>query len=306
MSNIVYYHAHCTDGFAAAYAVYKHFNDGQDTEFVACNYNEPAPSVEQYDGKNVIIVDFSFPVDVMSNMQKRAAKFTWLDHHKTAFEMYGLTPDVLHMQISDRINIVLDPNRSGALIAYDYFLDLDQKGRFLKLVHHIDDRDRWQFKLPETKAVHAALQLIKPWSFESWSALDQELFSSEDKFAAFVAAGETALQVQNNQVASAIKNPVKCYITYENSNEVIVRTSGLATNSTVHMSEIGHELCKQSGSYGLVYFIDQHGAAKCSLRSEGDYDVSIIAKFFGGGGHKNAAGFTVSVKELMQFLGKSL
>ena len=27
---------------------------------------------------------------------------------------------------------------------------------------------------------------------------------------------------------------------------------------------------------------------RCSLRSNGDYDVSAIAKSFGGGGHRNA------------------
>jgi nanoRNase/pAp phosphatase (c-di-AMP/oligoRNAs hydrolase) len=30
-----------------------------------------------------------------------------------------------------------------------------------------------------------------------------------------------------------------------------------------------------------------------SLRSKGDFDVSAIAKRFGGGGHKNAAGFNI-------------
>ncbi|NIV11578.1 MAG: bifunctional oligoribonuclease/PAP phosphatase NrnA, partial [Aliifodinibius sp.] len=30
-----------------------------------------------------------------------------------------------------------------------------------------------------------------------------------------------------------------------------------------------------------------------SLRSRGDFDVSALAERFGGGGHKNAAGFRV-------------
>ena len=30
------------------------------------------------------------------------------------------------------------------------------------------------------------------------------------------------------------------------------------------------------------------------MRSKGDVDISIIAKEFGGGGHKNASGCTVS------------
>ena len=40
------------------------------------------------------------------------------------------------------------------------------------------------------------------------------------------------------------------------------------------------------------------GMANISLRSVGDYDVSAIAKTFGGGGHRNAAGFEVSFDRL--------
>jgi nanoRNase/pAp phosphatase (c-di-AMP/oligoRNAs hydrolase) len=38
------------------------------------------------------------------------------------------------------------------------------------------------------------------------------------------------------------------------------------------------------------------------LRSNGDYDVSAIAKAFGGGGHKNAAGFEVQVETLLEWI----
>ena len=41
----------------------------------------------------------------------------------------------------------------------------------------------------------------------------------------------------------------------------------------------------------MSYFKTNSGKYKYSLRSKGDFDVSIIAKAFGGGGHKNAAGF---------------
>lgn len=36
-----------------------------------------------------------------------------------------------------------------------------------------------------------------------------------------------------------------------------------------------------------------HGGLKCSLRSKGDLDVAAVAREFGGGGHKNAAGLKV-------------
>ena len=39
-------------------------------------------------------------------------------------------------------------------------------------------------------------------------------------------------------------------------------------------------------------------ALHCSLRSVGDFDVSAMAKEFGGGGHKNAAGCRMSMLTL--------
>lgn len=302
MKTIVYYHNHCTDGFAAAFVVYKLLHDDPNVEYVPCNYDDAPPMAQDYEGKRVIIVDFSFPLPVLQDMQERAEHFTWLDHHKTAFEMLGLTTDVLHTVHTDKVDIILDNNRSGALLAFDWFFGRAQLGDVPRLIRHIDDRDRWQFKMSETRAVHAALQLIKPWSFEQWDKLDRSFFEDYSRFDHFVEKGEVALQVQEGHVLSAAKNATPCFITYEKNDGELVRVSGLAVNSTVHMSEVGHELAKQSGSFGLIYFIDQKGDAKCSLRSEGDYDVSIIAKHFGGGGHKNAAGFTASVKLLLQFL----
>ena len=36
------------------------------------------------------------------------------------------------------------------------------------------------------------------------------------------------------------------------------------------------------------------GAVRVSLRSRGDVDVQGVAKAFGGGGHRNAAGCTIA------------
>lgn len=306
MATVVYYHDNCTDGFAAAFVVYKTFGDGPDIKYVPCNYGAKPPDPAEYTSNKVIIVDFSFPLDVMNDMRDKSMHFTWLDHHKTAFEMYGVDSTKPYVSHDETSSIVLDPNRSGALIAFDWFVPAEKRKSTAKLVYYIDDRDRWQFRLSDTREVHAALQLIKPWSFDQWDKLDKLFFKDHTLFEDFVETGRTALKVQDNHVQSAVKNAPLCKIKFTDSdgNDHIV--IGRAVNSTVHMSEVGHELCKQSGTYGLVYYIDADGQAKCSLRSEGDYDVSIIAKHYGGGGHRNAAGFSVPVSQLLQFLGKSL
>jgi nanoRNase/pAp phosphatase (c-di-AMP/oligoRNAs hydrolase) len=68
------------------------------------------------------------------------------------------------------------------------------------------------------------------------------------------------------------------------------------------MSEIGHELATTGGTFGLIWYLGENNKAKISLRSNGDHDVSAIAKQFGGGGHKNAAGFEVDILTLLGWL----
>ena len=66
--------------------------------------------------------------------------------------------------------------------------------------------------------------------------------------------------------------------------------SGLAANVRENISEVGNAIAEKSGTFSLTFFIEDDMAI-CSLRSIGDYDVTPIALKFGGGGHKNAAGF---------------
>jgi nanoRNase/pAp phosphatase (c-di-AMP/oligoRNAs hydrolase) len=72
-----------------------------------------------------------------------------------------------------------------------------------------------------------------------------------------------------------------------------------AVNALFQRSAIGHELAKRAGfgaPCGLVYRLVER-RVECSLYSLGDFDVAKIAARLGGGGHRNAAGFTVSLEE---------
>ena len=56
----------------------------------------------------------------------------------------------------------------------------------------------------------------------------------------------------------------------------------------------------------VVVFLKQERADeyRVSLRSKGDIDIGVIAKEYGGGGHKNAAGATItgSIEQLQKAL----
>jgi nanoRNase/pAp phosphatase (c-di-AMP/oligoRNAs hydrolase) len=81
------------------------------------------------------------------------------------------------------------------------------------------------------------------------------------------------------------------------NNAFMMRISGYdvpAVSSGVLQSEVGNQLCLMypQSAFAVVYF-EMEGKRVHSLRSVGEFDVSLIAKKFGGGGHKNASGFVI-------------
>lgn len=298
MKPLVIYHADCTDGFAAAFAAWLKLGD--EAEYVPMQYGFKPHEMPSFTDRDVYMVDFSWPRDLMAELFEKAGRVVWLDHHKTAFEMwcgngereyYRDSP--AHDDGHPSFDITLDNNKSGALLAWEYFHPGTEVPMLIK---HIDDRDRWQWKLEGSAEIHAALGSMKPWSFEQWKDLIDPLFGVEPLYD----EGTAILRAQKQHVEQMAKQARKCAI-YDLDGEMLGQR-GLAVNATLHMSEVGHELANQSGTYGLVWYVGADNHVKCSLRSNGDYDVSAIAKAFGSGGHKNAAGFETDINTLMGWL----
>ena len=318
MKPLVIYHANCTDGFGAAFAAWLKLGDN--AEYLPMDYNRALPEqLHSPVGLELYILDFSLRRDQMDIFFQYADRVVWLDHHKTAFEMYGLattspatTPDVLGKNAVPNY-IRLDNNKSGAMLAWEYF----HRGTEVPLlIQHIDDRDRWQFKMDGSRELHAALNSYKPWSFEQWHKYT--LDPPEVDFD--IREGTAILRAHNQHVQATLKQARKIVIipaiidsaasykapwVWGNSAEFgdFCFASGLAANAPAFLaSDLGHELANRSGTFGLVWSMAGDGQIHCSLRSNGDYDVSAIAKAFGGGGHRNAAGFSTDIDTLMSWL----
>lgn len=311
--HLVIYHDKCTDGFGAAFAAWLKL--GGDAEYVACSYGDgkfchPADIRDSVDGRQVYILDFSFPIEVMKQFFAESERVVWLDHHKTAFEMWcGKMREIYEPTPATRFNkenyVLLDSNKSGAMLAWEFFHPNILPPR---MIRHIDDRDRWQFKLEYSKELHAALASIKPWNFLQWKELDQQIEHWDNQVSEhfIFREGAAILRAQNSDVDQMAKQALKVTVSalWEDGESIGEHPArqGLAVNSCLHQSELGHVLAIESGTYGLVWYIDRSKMVNCSLRSNGDYDVSKIANAFGGGGHKNAAGFQCEIATLLGFL----
>ncbi|NJO02790.1 MAG: hypothetical protein HC880_14910 [Bacteroidia bacterium] len=175
-------------------------------------------------------------------------------------------------------------------------------------IKHIDDYDRWQFKLDNTKEFNKALWNFTPWIFEQW----EKFFFTYDEgihdnsLNLFYLEGKALLRDHNQKVANMIKKAEKCVISTWSNDSYGATYAGLAVNCPTFLtSDTGSELAKACGTFGLCWTFkieDGKQIAACSLRSNGEYDVSDIAKIFGGGGHRNAAGFSVPISTLLKWI----
>ena len=250
------YHKNCADGFGAAWAVRRRFGD---IEFRAVQYGDSVPDVTD---KDVIIVDFSFPQDVLLEILNHAKSLVVIDHHKTAQEsLVGLD------------FCVFDMNKSGCVLTWEYLFDEPPPELFL----YLQDRDLWRWELPHSREVSAALRSY-PTSFDVWDGLveNPETLKTE---------GAAILRYQRQQIDANLAQKID---TVE-----IGGYSVPCVNCTHLISELGNELAKGK-PFAALYFDTGDGKRVFSLRSTDEgVDVSEIAKMYGGGGHRNAAGFTI-------------
>lgn len=312
MIDILFYHKNCSDGSTAAAAYMarknKHCNEAHPAyEAVQYgDYDTVESFKEKFDivGKHVLIVDFSFKWEVMRYLFENARLVVWLDHHKTALQTYchGTGTEYVekkgihHIQhaFGNIQEIVLNENVSGAALMHQWLfsesLDCAGKDTVLdlpKLIQHIQDRDLWKFELPGTKELSCSLKL-RQLKLEDWA----DLLVRDDKVKELIEEGKLINNVYQTQVHSIVGKA---------QSIKIAGYKGLIVNSGLHISEIGHELAKKSGTFGAVWFW-AGSYAVVSLRSLGDLDVSEIAKSFGGGGHRAAAGFKLDLVTLQDML----
>lgn len=275
MKTLCIYHANCADGFGAAWVVRQALG-AENVDFHAGRYGYPAPDVE---GRDVIIVDFSYPYELLVLLGHQARSILIIDHHKTAAEALAKlqpAPATYREWFSSeqRVGTVFDMERSGAGLAWDYFNPQQPRP---KLINHIEDRDLWLFKLMGTDKVMASVFSF-PHDFQIW----------DDLMAADVSDlrtdGAGILRKQDKDVADLVPNARRL---------TIAGHTVPALNCPHFMaSDAGHILAQ--GEPFATCYSDTSKGRVFSLRSQREgMDVSEIAKTYGGGGHRNAAGFTV-------------
>jgi len=269
MTPLCIYHAFCADGFGAAWVVRRALGD---IDFFAASYGQEPPDVT---GRDVIMVDFSYKRPVIDQMRVAANSILILDHHKTAQEdLRGLpTPDDQYFRENMGISALFDMERSGAGLAWDFFFPKEPRPA---LIDRLEDRDLWRFKFADTRTVQAAV-FSYPYEFGVWDTLFQ------NDLEGLRIEGAAIERKHHKDVAELVGASQRTMI-------IGGHTVPVANLPYTLTSDAGHLMCQ--GQPFAACYMDTPKGRTFSLRStDAGVDVSEIAKGYGGGGHRNAAGF---------------
>lgn len=308
VKTLVLYHKNCQDGFVASYLACMAMDVSTDLQLVAVDYNDPIPDLT---GLRVYILDFSFKPQDLIEAAKTAVEVVMLDHHKSAmidWMKYASPTDSLadedlpnFVQSCEFDNLVVtfDMEKSGAGMAIDYWAKairknvehfsktykkkIDYTNKFLdnltQVVNAVEDRDLWKKKIPHTEEICAALSCV-PKSYKEYST-----FLQDNTIKQIVEKGAGVLQH---------KRMIACSIASRSCDAEFYGYIIPSVNCNKEFaSDVGHILATE-GKFSLTYDV-MGETTSVSLRSKDDApDVSVIAKAYNGGGHRNAAGFKIS------------
>lgn len=283
--DVVIYHNPCQDGITSAWIIYNYYkNKFQDKqlEFIGANYYNYnfTKILEDTKNKNIIIVDFSFNEDETIKLKNNCKNLLILDHHKTHFET-----------LKKYDFAYFDMNKSGAGITWEYFYGNIEPPMFVQM---IQDRDIWTKQIKNSFNFCDGLFHYMSITTDKFNLLT-DLYNNPTLLDKYIEFG-TSLNLKKQKEIETIVKFIKK--TYKYKLDEIEYTVILYNTTSGIVSELGNTICDHFKHFNNVVaimwrFDHETDMYNCSGRSIGDVDVSKLAVHFGGGGHKNAAGFTL-------------
>ena len=208
MTTHVLYHYPCADGVFGALSAYLYFGAPSATvnyvgHTVFANEAQIQVHLNSFQPQDVLyLIDYCGRQGFIAEACARLSRVVLLDHHKTAAEML---PDLTGCT---NLETVVDMNRSGATISWDYFSGLrpglgeGHIGLREKLAL-VEDNDLWRHVLPDSKAFATGVGELK---LEFDCEKNPDIFASllALKVAEVVETGRAATEVREARIAEVL------------------------------------------------------------------------------------------------------
>ena len=261
-----FYHSADLDGHCSGAIIKRKYPN---CEMIGINYREKFPWDTIKENEEIIMVDFS--LQPFSEMERLAThcNLTWIDHHISAIKAY---------QDSEikTIYAVLSNQKAACELTYEHYYNTDLP-RFIWLLGRYDvwhltaDKDilpfQYGMRLGDTLPTAAI-----------WKNLFDGLILN------IIDNGKVILKYQDIENAKYIK-AFSFEKIFEGHKAIVINRG--STNSQMFNS-----VWDESKYDIMITFVYKGNKYTVSLyTTKANIDVSEIAKKYGGGGHKQAAGF---------------
>jgi nanoRNase/pAp phosphatase (c-di-AMP/oligoRNAs hydrolase) len=246
---------------------------------IEMDYSKPVLVEEIEEGEKIFIVDFSFKPEVMNEVLKRTEDVVWIDHHKTALEYEN--------QYNKYLAGVRNKDFAACELCWEFFFG-SKNASCPAAIMLIGDMDTWKFKYgDETTSFiegmrlypHQPADLIWDDLLEGggWYAAVQK-----DVIEKIQAEGEICVKYRDSFCADYLKSF---------GFETEIEGHSCCVLNLAHMGSLALGPIYAKYDMGCTFAFDGKGYS-ISLYSD-KVDVSEIAKKYGGGGHRGAAGCNV-------------
>jgi oligoribonuclease NrnB/cAMP/cGMP phosphodiesterase (DHH superfamily) len=270
MRNVCIFHAGCPDGFGAAWSAWLRWGDRG--SYVPRGHDD-ALRVHELAGAYVLFADIAPPLRAYRALAAQAGHLVVLDHHVSALRAFETDPFLARELAESGHEVRFDLSRSGSALAWSA---LHEGEPLPDLLAYVEDQDLWRWKLPRSQEINAAIASF-PRELEVWSAL------ARTPLDALAEQGAPILRSQRAELERVLTKRQPLAI----GGLRIEGVNALATRA------------RFGSACGAVYRIDGR-RVDVSLYSIGELDVAALAASLGGGGHRNAAGFSVDLADWLE------
>lgn len=260
--SLVCFHGNCPDGMGAAWAAFKRL--GKRAKYWQSFHGDDPPDCS---GENVAMFDFCYPKNQMVAIHKQCKHLVVRDHHISAEkDMEGFKGG----------DVVFDQTKSGAVLSWEFFWGNKPIPTMLRM---IQDVDLWKREIEDSDAFVAGMYAENlTFARMDWAATNPEKA---------IAIGKPIIAHKHSHCNKVAKYSTPCKIQgveFHVANEPDKKKVSLA----------GQKIIDLKGTPAALWsYCHMKNEFSVSLRSNDNLkvDVAEIAKYFGGGGHKNASGF---------------
>lgn len=257
-----------------------------DAKLIGWDYKDSIPDFEQFRGKEVIMIDITFPIQKLIELRKLTKYLLVIDHHISFKKEFDKTFEGLSFA-DHGIHYIYKDRTAACEIGWKYLFPDEKIPYAITLIGRYDtwrqeDGDWAKETLPFKYYMYGNCNSAE--TFPTW-LLDEEC--SEKYLYEAISSGMEIMRYQDMMDESATR-------AYSFEREVFSGLRALVLNGTYFNSESLKTKYNPDLHDIMVGFCFTGTKWSVSLRSaKPDVDVSVIAKQRGGGGHKGAAGFEV-------------